>query len=294
MATSCGGDDKKADPPATTTTSTSTTTTEATTTTTAVPVVAATAPLTGLPIDDATAVKLLRPALAVKIDNSVDAMPQEGLNQADIVPADFVLSDKNIADVQRRMPNRNGMTTDHGLWPGAAAAQGGIGNGGKPDAKNTACMSNCATEPTVKSFLPDFARNAHGNLAEQNRMVGPQRGANTLAPEAARVGAGAAVAAPPAAVAATPSTSSGVDARAAQALAQKHTCTACHAADRKLVGPSWADIAKKHAGSTDYLAGKIKSGGTGVWGAIPMPPQTLPDADAKAIAAWLAAGAGKQ
>ena len=73
-----------------------------------------------------------------------------------------------------------------------------------------------------------------------------------------------------------------------------YTCTACHAADRKLVGPSWADIAKKHAGSTDYLAGKIKSGGTGVWGAIPMPPQTLPDADAKAIAAWLAAGAGKQ
>ncbi len=211
------------------------------------------------------------------------------LNLGGIVPDDFTLSDKNIADVQKRMPNRNGMSAAHGLWPGRE-----MGGTVRPDTQGSACMSGCAVEPKVASILPEHARNAHGNLAEQNRMVGPQRGANTLAPEAARVGAGAAVAAPPAAVAATPSTSSGVDARAAQALAQKHTCTACHAADRKLVGPSWADIAKKHAGSTDYLAGKIKSGGTGVWGAIPMPPQTLPDADAKAIAAWLAAGAGKQ
>ena len=121
-------------------------------------------------------------------------------------------------------------------------------------------------------------------------------GADTLAAEAPRSGSGAAparpvVATPAAAPAARPD---GVDAKAAQALAQKHTCTACHAADRKLVGPSWADIAKKHAGNVDYLAGKIKAGGTGVWGAIPMPAQTLPDADAKAIAAWLAAGARKQ
>jgi cytochrome c len=68
---------------------------------------------------------------------------------------------------------------------------------------------------------------------------------------------------------------------------------ACHAAERKLVGPSWADIAKKHAGKADYLAGKIRAGGQGVWGAIPMPAQNLPDADAKAIAAWLAAGAAR-
>jgi cytochrome c len=61
----------------------------------------------------------------------------------------------------------------------------------------------------------------------------------------------------------------------------------------KIVGPSFADIAKKHAGKVDYLAGKIKAGGTGVWGPVPMPPQTLSDADAKTIAAWLASGAGK-
>ena len=67
------------------------------------------------------------------------------LNLSEMVPADFVLSDKNIADVQKMLPNRNGMTTDHGMWPGASAAKGGMGNGGKPDTKNTACMKNCKT-----------------------------------------------------------------------------------------------------------------------------------------------------
>ena len=82
-------------------------------------------------------------------------------------------------------------------------------------------------------------------------------------------------------------------AAAAIALTQKHGCVACHSIDTKLVGPAFVDVAKKHAGKTDYLAGKIVSGGQGVWGDIPMPPQTLPEADAKAIAAWLASGAPK-
>ncbi len=212
------------------------------------------------------------------------------LNLGGVVPDDFSLSDKNIAEVQKRMPNRNGMSTVHAMWPGKE-----LGGTGKPDVQGTACMSNCTVEPKVASILPDFARNAHGNLAEQNRLVGAQRGAQTLGPEAPRGSAPAApqtFAAAPAT--APPASAGGTDAKAAQALVQKHTCTACHAADRKLVGPSWADIAKKHAGNVDYLAGKIKAGGTGVWGAIPMPAQTLPDADAKAIAAWLAAGARKQ
>ena len=214
------------------------------------------------------------------------------LNLGGVVPDDFTLTDRNIGDVQKRMPNRNGMSTAHAMWPGKE-----LGGTEKPDVQGVACMANCAVEPKVASILPDFARNAHGNLAEQNRTVGAQRGADTLAPEAPR-GAGAGAPALPAPAAAAPAVvaakADGVDARAAQALAQKHTCTACHAADRKLVGPSWADVAKKHAGNADYLAGKIRSGGTGVWGAIPMPAQTLSDADAKAIAAWLAAGARKQ
>ena len=85
----------------------------------------------------------------------------------------------------------------------------------------------------------------------------------------------------------------GTSCAAAIALPQTYACTACHNMDGKLVGPSFTEIGKKYAGKTDYLVSKIKAGGSGVWGEIPMPPQTLPDADNKAIAAWLAAGAGK-
>jgi S-disulfanyl-L-cysteine oxidoreductase SoxD len=96
------------------------------------------------------------------------------LHLGDVLPADFELSDRNIAQVQQRMPNRNGMTLDHALWPGRTLARGKAA-----DVKGSACMSNCTTETGVASLLPDFARNAHGNLAEQNRAVGPQRGADT-------------------------------------------------------------------------------------------------------------------
>jgi cytochrome c len=77
------------------------------------------------------------------------------------------------------------------------------------------------------------------------------------------------------------------------ALLQKNNCMVCHGVNNKIVGPSFADVAKKHAGKADYIAAKIKSGGSGVWGPIPMPAQTLSDAEAKTIAAWLASGAGK-
>ena len=209
------------------------------------------------------------------------------LSLAEVVPDDFVLSDKNITEVQKRMPNRNGMQTRHAMWPGKE-----FGGMPKPDTQNVACMSNCATEPKLASFLPDFARNNHGNLRDQNRIIGPQRGADTTVPEA-KAGAMSVDVAQAAVTPAKPATPENPANKAAIALTQKHSCTACHALDKKLVGPSFADIAKKHAGKADYLAAKIKSGGQGVWGAIPMPPQSLSDADAKAIAAWLAAGAGK-
>ena len=75
------------------------------------------------------------------------------------------------------MPNRNGMQTRHDMWPGNE-----FGGTKKADTANVACMKNCSTEPTVASFLPDFARDAHGNLLEQNRSFGPQRGADTSKP----------------------------------------------------------------------------------------------------------------
>ena len=219
------------------------------------------------------------------------------LSLAQVVPDNFVLSDKNIADVQKRMPNRNGMTTRHALWPGNE-----FGGVKKNDTANVACMQNCVTEPKVASLLPDFARNQHGNLAQQNRLVGPQRGADTTRPEARMPGAAAsaaaaAAAAPPkgVAVAAAPAANgaAGADSQAAIALTQKNGCVACHAIDSKLLGPSFSAIAQKHAGKVDYLASKIKAGSAGVWGAIAMPTQTLDEAESKVIAGWLAAGAAK-
>ncbi|MEO8118547.1 MAG: c-type cytochrome [Rhodoferax sp.] len=222
------------------------------------------------------------------------------LNLSGVVPDNFTLSDRNIREVQDRMPNRNGMTTQHNLWPGQEFA-----GAKKSDTGNVACMKDCAPEPKVASFLPDFARNSHGNLAEQNRPVGAQHGVDTTRPEVkagdvapAPVAAPAAAAAAQTGAQAKPATAlkvdaSGADNKAALALTQKNNCTACHAVDRKILGPSFMDIAKKHAGKTDYLAGKIKSGGAGVWGPIPMPAQTLTDGEAKTVAVWLASGAGR-
>lgn len=201
------------------------------------------------------------------------------LNLADVVPEDYTLSEKNIAEVQARLPNRNGMTTEHALWPGRE-----FGNF-KPDTGNKACQSNCAAASPKLATLPDFARNAHGNLAQQNRLVGAQHGADTSRPEGKRLGDTAVQ------IAATASSSMQVQEQPVVALLQKHACTACHAMDSKLIGPAFAEIAKKHAGKSDYLVEKIRQGGVGVWGSIPMPAQTLDEADAKNIAEWLAAGA---
>lgn len=76
-----------------------------------------------------------------------------------------------------------------------------------------------------------------------------------------------------------------------QALATSKNCMACHAVDKKLVGPAYKDVAKKYAGqkdAADKLAAKIRGGGAGVWGVIPMPanPQ-VSDADSKKLAAWV-------
>ena len=80
-------------------------------------------------------------------------------------------------------------------------------------------------------------------------------------------------------------------AMADEALAKSKNCMACHAVDKKLVGPAYKEVAKKYAGdakAADMLAGKIMKGGSGVWGAITMPanPQ-VNDADAKKLAGWI-------
>jgi cytochrome c len=78
---------------------------------------------------------------------------------------------------------------------------------------------------------------------------------------------------------------------ASDELAKKHACFACHAVDKKLVGPSYKDVAAKYRsdkGAEAKLFDKVKKGGTGVWGQIPMPPNAaVPDADIKALVKWI-------
>ena len=82
-----------------------------------------------------------------------------------------------------------------------------------------------------------------------------------------------------------------VPAMADQALATSKNCMACHAVDKKLVGPSYKDVAAKYAGqkdAVDKLAAKIIKGGSGVWGPIPMPPNAqVSEADAQKLATWV-------
>ena len=80
---------------------------------------------------------------------------------------------------------------------------------------------------------------------------------------------------------------------ASEALLKKYNCTACHAIDKKVVGPAYKDVAKKYKGNKDaagMLVQKVKKGGQGVWGPIPMPPNpAVPDADLKKMVDYILA-----
>ncbi len=206
------------------------------------------------------------------------------LNLADVVPEDFILSHENIAQVQERMPNRNGMLIQTAMWEAS----------GKPDVQGSACMKNCGTDMEVRSQLPDHARDSHGNLAEQNRVVGPVRGVDTASEPAANP-AGPAMAAPAKAAAAPAPVTKVAVAKPAAQIAKEANCLACHAVDRKLVGPSFKEIAARYRGDAkapETLAAKVRNGGQGVWGAMPMPPnQQLGAEDLRALVKWILGGA---
>lgn len=183
------------------------------------------------------------------------------LNQGGIVADDFVLSERNMAEAQKRLPNRNGMTRDHGLWD----------TKGRPDVRATACMNNCGPEPRVTSQLPAHARDSHGDLAAQNRLIGPVRGISLT----------------------TDAKPAAAPARAdpAQALAEKSGCMSCHAVKQRVIGPSLAEIAAKYradSSAESKLVSKVKSGGQGVWGNVPMPPFTqLQEQDLRTLVRWI-------
>jgi len=182
------------------------------------------------------------------------------LNLGDILPDNFVLSDANIAEVQKRMPNRNGMERFAGLWDVR----------GRPDVANVACMKDCETEVHLASVFPEYAKGSHGDLAQQNRLIGPTASAP----------AGQSAAVPSAPKPAEPAD-----------IAKSHGCFACHNVDRKVVGPAFKDVAAKYKGdasAADRLAKKILTGGSGNWGSVPMPPNTtVSPADAAALARWV-------
>jgi cytochrome c len=86
-----------------------------------------------------------------------------------------------------------------------------------------------------------------------------------------------------------------VDAGAAKALATQSACLACHSVDKKVVGPAYKDVAARHkdqAGALEKVIARIKSGGSGMYGPVPMPPQPgLKDDQVKLLAEWVLAGA---
>ncbi len=187
------------------------------------------------------------------------------LNLADILPADYTLSDRNIREVQEMLPNRHGKSAKHGFWLPT----------GKPDVKNVACMRDCGPEPKIASRLPDHARNSHGNLVEQTRNLGGVRGQVTQAITAAA--------------------EKKSEFASVRDLTSKAACLGCHGIDKKVVGPGFNQVMEKY-GKQDqaeaYLAGKIRSGGQGTWGQVAMPPATMiSESEATLLARWILKGA---
>ncbi len=184
------------------------------------------------------------------------------LHLGDILPADFVLSNTNIARVQAMLPNRNGMTNKHGM--------GSVD--GKPDVQGSTCMNNCKAYAETSS-LPAYALDAHGNLVEQSRLIGPSRGMKTVAASENASGAKAG------------------SERAAEKLAKDANCFACHAVSSKVLGPSFKEVSAKYRGSatsTEMIQARIKNGAVGIWGAIPMPAHPQVSGDSlKQIVEWV-------
>jgi cytochrome c len=186
--------------------------------------------------------------------DEVYALTAYVLNLNDILPADASLDRTSILKV--KMPNRDGFTLDHGFMT----------RDGKPDTHNVACMKDCGPEPRIASRLPDYAMDAHGDLAQQTRAIG-------------------AASEPKVVVAAV----------APAELAKHSACMSCHGVTNKIVGPAFRDVAARYAGdgsAAARLAAKIRTGGAGSWGTVPMPPQPqVGEADARTLANWVLGGA---
>lgn len=201
-------------------------------------------------------------------NDEVYALTAYVLNLNDIVPPGTVLDRLTLPKV--RMPNRDGFTTEHGFRR----------RNGKPDTANVACMRDCAPAARLASEIPDYARDSHGNLAEQRVDRRSTSGAATQAAAAADAGTIAAA---------------GID------LARRSGCMACHNVTTAIVGPAFRDVAQRYRSDASgvrspdtnaKLVNKVRNGGGGAWGAVPMPAQAqLSEVDARNVVEWILAGA---
>ncbi len=203
------------------------------------------------------------------------------LNLAKIVPDDFVLSNENIKDVQELMPNRKGMTLDHGMRT----------VNGKPDVKSNPCLKDCKTLNKITSVYPESARNSHGNIQLQNRTFGAVRGVDTTKQPTSTLDETVARYNQQSLNEPTNDSSTSQD---MLNLAKKNNCLSCHGVNNKIVGPGFNEIAVKYKSdkSADVkLAKKVKEGSSGIWGDVAMPPQnTVSNDDVKALVNWILKG----
>lgn len=183
------------------------------------------------------------------------------LNLNDIVPADFVANKDTLPKV--KMPYHDRLKP----FPGMMTVNG------KPDVHNIACMQNCAKDVKITGSLPPgFVETLYGDIGDNFRGVATMHEATPPAsslPVAADAAAGG------------------------SELIQKYGCVACHAIDHKIIGPAFQNVADKYqgnGGAVQHLTQKIRNGGSGVWGTIPMPPQSGPsDVDLATITHWVLA-----
>lgn len=184
------------------------------------------------------------------------------LNLNNVVPADFVANKDTLPKV--KMPYRDKMTS----YPGLMSIHG------KPDVHNVACMKDCAKDLKVTASLPPgFVKNLYGDVRNNFRGLATM---NEMAPADTQ----------PAPLADGPT------------LIDKNGCTACHAIDHKIVGPAFRDVADKYRGNAEamrLLTKKIREGGSGVWGTIPMPPHPdISEADLDIMVHWVLAQSDKK
>jgi cytochrome c551/c552/cytochrome c5 len=206
-------------------------------------------------------------AWAVPIKRGYETLVQHALNG--FQEAGKVMPPKggnpNLADVEVQravvyMANRSGANFKEPPAPAAATSTAAA----TPAAPATAATATTSTTATPAAPAAAAAASAPAGVTPTAAAAAPTSNAKAAGP---------------------------LDLASAQAMMQKDACGACHAIDKKIVGPAYQDVAAKYKGDSGALAKltqKVKTGGSGVWGSVPMPPNTqVPDGDIKALVSWI-------